>query len=65
MEWFEYIIIVVAVFLLVLPFILAIIRKRQGKSCCSCECLNKGSCSSCPFKRIQENIKKDKTQKII
>lgn len=38
MEWFEPIIIVVAIFLVLLPLILKIKNKKQGKTGCEHEC---------------------------
>ncbi len=43
MEWFEYIFIVVAISLVLLPIILKIIGKKRGKPACS-------SCCCCPHK---------------
>ena len=43
MEWFEYIIMAVAIFLVLLPLILKIINKKNpNKSSCNCGC---SSCS--------------------
>ncbi len=49
MKWFEYLIIIVMVFLVILPFILNHINKKKGKSSCGCGC-DKCS-SSCPLKK--------------
>lgn len=38
MKWFEPIIIIVAVGLVILPIILKIVNKKKGKSTCSCGC---------------------------
>lgn len=50
MEWFEYIIIVVAVGLVLLPIALKIINKKRGKSSCASGCCccphREGCCSS-------------------
>ena len=43
MKWFEPLIALAAIALVVLPFILKIIAKKKGKSTCSCGC----DCASC------------------
>ena len=52
MEWFEPIIIVVAIGLVLSPIIIKIVNKKRGKSTCSC-----GDCSSCN-KDCMKNFKK-------
>ena len=59
MKWFEYIIIIVAIGLVFLPFILKIVNKKKGKPCCSsgcCCCPHRESCCKVVKK---ENIGKD------
>ena len=49
MKWFEPIIAIVAVFLVVFPIILSIRNRRKGKSSCGCgcsECSKKNECYS-------------------
>lgn len=58
MQWFEYIIIVVAVFLVILPIILKIRAKKTGKGTCSCECCSKSQCASCPMHKEKKYNKK-------
>ena len=56
MKWFEYIIMIVAIFL---PFILKIVNKKKGKPGCSsgcCCCPHRESCCKVVKK---ENIGKD------
>ena len=56
MEWYEYIIIVFAVGIVLLSFILKIINKKKGKTNCSsncCCCARRSECS-----KLIENIKK-------
>ncbi len=59
MKWFEYIIMIVAIGLVFLPFILKIVNKKKGKSGCSsgcCCCPHRESCCKVAKK---ENIGKD------
>ena len=47
MKWFEPIIAIVAIFLVVLPIILSIRNKKKGKCSCGCgcsECAKKNEC---------------------
>jgi hypothetical protein len=60
MEWFEYIIIAVAVILVILPFILSYRNKKKGKSACACEYCSKTQCASCPVKKIEKEFKSKK-----
>lgn len=49
MKWFEPIIAIIAVFLVILPIILKIRNKKKGKSSCGCgcnECSKKNECYS-------------------
>lgn len=49
MKWYEYIIAIVAIGLVILPIILNTRRKKKGKSSCGCGC---ESCSKdCPLKK--------------
>ena len=54
MKWFEYIIMIVAIGLVFLPFILKIVNKKKGKPGCSCP--HRESCCKVAKK---ENIGKD------
>ena len=59
MKWFEYIIMIVAIGLVFLPFILKIANKKKGKPGCSsgcCCCPHRESCCKVVKK---ENIGKD------
>ena len=48
MEWFEYIIMAVAIFLVLLPLILKIAnRKNPHKSSCGCDCGENPKCECC------------------
>lgn len=48
MAWYEYLIIIVALFLVILPIILHFHNKKHGKTSCGCGCEN---CSgNCPLK---------------
>lgn len=38
MEWYEYIILIIAIGLFLLPFILSFVNKKKGKKTCSCGC---------------------------
>ncbi len=38
MKWFEYIIIIVAIGLVLLPFIINYKNRKQGKTSCGCKC---------------------------
>ncbi|MCI5938389.1 MAG: FeoB-associated Cys-rich membrane protein [Bacilli bacterium] len=53
MKWFEYIIIVVAIGLFLLPFILQIIKKKKGKPSCSCGCSECSRCDCCSKKLMK------------
>lgn len=53
MKWFEPLIAIAAIFLVILPIILKIKAKRSGKGSCSCGC----DCSSCS-KDCAKNFKK-------
>ena len=63
MKWFEPIIAIVAIFLVVFPIILSIRNKRKGKSSCGCgcsECSKKNECySSLKAYLNSEEYKKD------
>lgn len=59
MKWFGYIIMIVAIGLVFLPFILKIVNKKKGKPGCSsgcCCCPHRESCCKVVKK---ENIGKD------
>ena len=56
MKWFEYIILIVAIGLVLLPFILKYSNKKKGKSSCGCECSSCGK--DCPLKEKKEHIEK-------
>jgi len=48
MKWFEPIIAIVAIGLVILPIILKVVNKKKGKSACSCGCTccpHSGNCS--------------------
>lgn len=49
MEWFEYLIILLALFLVILPIILKIRDKKKGKMNCGCGMSCKGDCNNCPL----------------
>lgn len=49
MEWFEYLIIVIAIGLVALPIVLEIKNRKQGKKGCGCKC--DGCHQECPLKK--------------
>ncbi len=53
MKWYEYIIMIIAIGLVILPFVLNHLNKKKGKSTCGCGC---DKCSAnCPMhKRIDD-----------
>ena len=70
MKWFEPIIAIVAVFLVILPFILNIRKKKKGKKGCGCgcsECSKKNECyvalkaylNSSEYQKDMEEINKE------
>ena len=58
MEWFEYLIIVAAIMIVILPFFLAIRRRKLGKTTCTCDYSCGKSCASCPLKKTINELKK-------
>ncbi|MFR5892214.1 MAG: FeoB-associated Cys-rich membrane protein [Bacilli bacterium] len=54
MKWYEYIILIVAIGLVVLPFILKYFNKK-GKTSCGCECSSCGK--DCPLKEKKNILK--------
>lgn len=65
MEWFEYIIIIIAIGLVVLPIFLSIKNKKKGKSSCCGSCnscgLYKSCCNSLKAYKIDSEKQKAKT----
>lgn len=58
MKWFEPIIAIIAIGLVILPFILKIINKKRGKPSCSCGC-DCQSCSKDCMKSFRDYVKSD------
>ena len=63
MKWFEYIIIIVAVFLVVFPIVSHFVKKKKGTLKCECghlqsECI--GNCSKCSLTKNDCSNKKQR-----
>lgn len=62
MEWFEYVIIAAAIFLVILPIILSFKNKKKGKTSCGCNCsccaLHDSCCKN--LKGYLEEIREEK-----
>lgn len=54
MLWYEYLIIGLAAAFVLGVIVFTVVRKRQGKSSCGCDCCG-GNCSACMQKEKQEN----------
>ena len=54
MQWYEILIIVLAATFVLGVAIMTIIRKKQGKSSCGCDCGYGGACSGCKAKDKNE-----------
>lgn len=52
MQWYEYLIIVGAIGIVILPIVLAIINKKRGKVSCGCSCSACASKHNCPHCNI-------------
>lgn len=53
MKWFEYIIMIVAIGLVILPVVLQIVKKKKGKPTCSCGCSECSNCACCAKKIVK------------
>lgn len=50
MQWYEILIIVLAAAFVLGVIIMSLIRKKQGKSSCGCDCSGCSGCSACKGK---------------
>ncbi len=55
MSWIDILIVALAAVAVVGVTVAAIIRKKQGKTSCGCDCSSCAGCSSCSSAKKQEN----------
>lgn len=56
MQWYEYLIIILSAAFVLGVIIMSVIRKKQGKSSCGCDC---SGCSKCPACKGKEKDGKE------
>ena len=47
MEWFEYLIALAAIGLVILPIVLKIVNKKRGRTSSACGCTSCSECNKC------------------